>query len=383
MSSAGKALRTVPSWWRRRAELNLLELITKGDRNVQVQVWDDAARAWQPHPDPKGLFTKVARPASGSVRGMVLGPGMRVRVMRASRYFPNFAQGRGSFQFCSMNGTSPRVVLGWSEAGSDGIGNAHELQAGADLRAAAIPAAPAGEADLVVDVPPQRDTKLFFGVHRVLDRNELFARCKGTGVEIGPGPKPQVLPGPGTSVQYVEQATPDQWQKLYGKDTRTPVDPALWDLYVVGNADRIPAEPGSLDFIFSSHVIEHLANPLGHFKYWNTLLKPGGVIAGVIPDMLGCKDYVFQPSTLEELDAEYRAGGTEPTLDHYRRWCGIRTPKADPAEVLAAGRSIHVHFYTPESMAAILEARHRELGYSRASVTSSANHKDFFVLLEK
>ncbi|MFO6418779.1 methyltransferase domain-containing protein [Hylemonella sp. W303a] len=374
--------------------MNILELIAKNDPNVQLQVWNDAKDSWQPHPNAKSCISAIRRltlmrrallPKIGmsTVWGLVLRPGMRVLVRRASRYWPDYAGGHGSFQLCKTNFASVRASLAWRAGEEQPQTNVTEWSGG-KLEKVAVQPAPTIDMDLVITVPPRQwPAKLFLGVHRLLDRNDLYKHCKGRGVEIGPGPRPQILPGAHIQVQYVEQATPDQWQQLYGKDTKTPVDPGLWKLYVVGNADQIPAEQNSLDFIFSSHVIEHLANPLGHLAYWSKLLKKGGVVAAVIPDMRGCKDYVFQPSTLEELDAEYRRGLMTPTLDHYRRWCNVRAPKTDPAEVLARGRSIHVHFYTPETMQTVLQARYRELGYRTCTVTSSPNHKDFFVLLAK
>ena len=251
------------------------------------------------------------------------------------------------------------------------------------LSDATVPAITSAALDLVIQVPLQKGAKLFLGIHRSLDRNQLYSRCKGNGVEVGPGPKPQILPSEEIQVKYVEQATPDQWQKLYGKDTKVPIDPSLWDLYVVGNADNIPAVPASLDFVFSSHVLEHLANPLGHLAYWATLLKPGGVVAAVIPDRDGFKDYVFSASTIEELEVEYRQGSMIPTLDHYRRWARHRAPDMDPAEIFASGRSIHVHFYTPYSMSSLLRKMHKVLGFRQFKVISENNHKDFFVLLKK
>lgn len=371
--------------------MNLLELIPKNDPNILVQSRAAAAGPWSAHPDPKSLMTKIGRPvrrldgsvlAKGPVRGLVLRPGMRVVFRRASTFFPNFAEGQGLFQFGLLSGRQAKVELAWSHA-TDAPAARVQVPVGADVAEVAVPAAPAAGLDLVISVPGGQDAEVFFGVHRVLDRNELYKLCKGTGVEVGPGPKPQILPGPDVEVQYVEQATPDEWQRLYGKDTKTPVDPALWNRYVVGNADRIPAAPGTLDFIFSSHVVEHLANPLGHLAYWGSLLKPGGVVAAVIPDMQGCKDYVFQPSTAEEIEQEYRRGAMTPTLEHYRRWCAVRAPASDPAQVLAAGRSIHVHFYTPETMRALLRQWAGKLGFASSEVFSNPNHKDFHVLLRK
>ncbi|MEO5861668.1 MAG: methyltransferase domain-containing protein [Burkholderiales bacterium] len=374
--------------------MNLLELIAKNDPNVQVQVWDHASGTWTPHATPRSLFFKIIksrlkftrlrpRMAQDTVRGLLLRSGMRVVVRQAGKYWPNFARGEGVFKFCFTGVTQVKVVVGWSSDDHENLSAQIEFVANEKLVDVTVPPTSGDELDLVVLVPLQKGAKLFFGIHRVLDRNELYARCKGKGVEVGPGPKPQILPAARTRVNYVEQATPDQWQQLYGKDTKVPVNPVLWQLYVVGNADNIPADPGSLDFIFSSHVIEHLANPLGHLAYWAKLLRRGGVVAAVIPDRSGCKDYVFQSSPIEELDAEYRQGSMKPTLAHYQRWAKHRAPNIDPAEILKSGRSIHVHFYTPDSMADALRLMHKALGFRKYSVTSEANHKDFFVVLKK
>ena len=375
--------------------MNLLELITKNDPNVQVQVWNPASATWIAHETPRSLISKIIMPRrlkfcgwqpqllQDKVRGLLLRSGMRVVVKQAGKYWPNFAQGEGIFKFRSNGETKVNVIAGWSEGSHDTLSPQIEFVASTKLAEITVPPTNGTALDLVIQVPLQKGAKLFFGIHRLLDRNELYARCKGQGVEVGPGPKPQILPDAQTCVKYVEQATPDQWQLLYGKDTKVPVNPDLWQLYVVGNADNIPAIPDSLDFVFSSHVIEHLANPLGHLAYWASLLKPGGVVIGVIPDRSGCKDYVFEPSTVEELDAEYRQGSMTPTLAHYQRWAKYRAPNSDPAEILNSGRSIHVHFYTPESMVNVLKKMHKELGFRKYSVTSEHNHKDFFVVLEK
>jgi ubiquinone/menaquinone biosynthesis C-methylase UbiE len=157
----------------------------------------------------------------------------------------------------------------------------------------------------------------------------------------------------------------------------------LWDRYVVGTADNIPAEEASLDFIFSSHVVEHLANPLGHLAYWAKLLKPGGLVVAVIPDKDGCQDYAFAPSTVAEIMAEWEAGSMQVTIEHYRRWGKIQMPGSTAEALMESGRSIHVHFYTPAFMANLLAQTVARLGFQRFTVTSQPNHKDFHVVLEK
>ena len=44
----------------------------------------------------------------------------------------------------------------------------------------------------------------------------------------------------------------------------------------------MPVPDNSLDFIFGSHVFEHLANPIGHLKRWHAKLKPGVTLMHVI-----------------------------------------------------------------------------------------------------
>lgn len=374
--------------------MNLLELIAKNDPNVRVELWDEQAQTWAPHPDAKSLTSKINRPRlrwrgwrprvdRGAIRGLLMPAGTRVVVRRASEYWPNYARGEGRLKLAANGAAAARVEIGWAMPGAPQLQATVNMQAPRTLAEVAVRPAPGRELDLVIQPVRAGRGRVFVGIHRLLDRAEVYSLCVGAGVEIGPGPKPQILPGAGVQVRYVEQATPDEWQRLYGKDTRVPVDPQLWNLYVIGNADRIPAEPGTLDFVFSSHVLEHLADPLGHLAYWASLLKPGGVVVAVIPDKSGCKDYVFEESSLEELLREYEQEARAPTLAHYERWARFRMPHSTAAEIFASGRSIHVHFYTAGSMAAILDRTYRTLGFRSVRITSEPNHKDFFVVLRK
>lgn len=365
-------------------------MLIKKSRNLRLEVRDAQVRQWRPAAldslqvarlraahlrarGPTAAFTS-------KVRGVTMPPGTRLEVRNAAEHFRDFAVGKGHFYAQGEAGVS-QVSLGWR--GDTGPTAATLNVAGPVLAELPVPAAPEGTRHLVIEVPPDAPGPVALGVHRLLDRSYLYARCVGTGVEIGPGPKPQILPGESTSVRYVEQAPPEKWAELYGGDSLVPVDDSLWEHYVVGNADDIPVDPGSLDFIFSSHVVEHLANPLGHFAYWATLLKPGGVVIAVIPDREGCKDFVFRRSSLEEIEAEFHAGDMDVKLRHYERWATHRLPGHSAEEIMASGRSIHVHFYTPKTMRNILQRFHKDAGFRDFSVVSSQNHKDFFVVLEK
>jgi SAM-dependent methyltransferase len=59
-------------------------------------------------------------------------------------------------------------------------------------------------------------------------------------------------------------------------ETPTPID-----LY--GDGTHIPVEKHSQDFVLSSHVLEHIPNPIQAFLEWQRVLKSGGYIVMIVP----------------------------------------------------------------------------------------------------
>jgi SAM-dependent methyltransferase len=220
-------------------------------------------------------------------------------------------------------------------------------------------------------------------VHRVIERKWLFDLAKGVGVEVGPGPKPQVLQGDGVDVRYVEEMPVEKWKELYDTTGKFGTDAADFSKYIIGTADSIPAEPGSLNFIFSSHVFEHLANPLGHLIRWRDLLAPGGVILAVIPEMHSTKDLIAAPSTIDEMESERLSDVWKPTLAHYNRWLGFRGMPHSAEAMMAQNSSIHVHFYDKKNLTELLDKAVREYGFSSYKIVHEDNHKDFHFCLRK
>lgn len=240
---------------------------------------------------------------------------------------------------------------------------------------------PPNDCDLHMSAGTESKGKLFFAVHKALDRSEVLSLCKGTGVEIGPGLHPQIKSSNSVKVIYLEQSEPEQWNSLYNeKGTRT-VDRNLWINYRIGEASNLPFDDQSLDFIFSSHVFEHLANPVGHLQQWKMKLKPNGVVVGIVPDIAGCKDYVHGPCPLSDLIVEYDMRIMSPTLSHYERWAKFRAPGKDPREFMEAGRSIHVHFYSHNNMSSLLQYCVERIGFKWFNIRYTPNHKDFYFIL--
>ena len=235
--------------------------------------------------------------------------------------------------------------------------------------------------DLFLSAKSETKGRLFLSIHKVLNRNEVLSACVGKGVELGPGLNPQVRPGKTVNVTYLEQSSPEDWDRLYNDTGTRPVDQSLWENYRIGEAKAIPFENHSLDFIFSSHVFEHLSNPLGYLEYWKSKLKAGGMVTGIVPDVAGCKDYVYSPCPMADFIDEYDDGDMEPKLHHYERWAKFRAPNGSPQEYFDKRRSIHVHFYTARNMSELLDFAVNNLGFKWFNIRHTPNHKDFYFII--
>lgn len=78
-------------------------------------------------------------------------------------------------------------------------------------------------------------------------------------------------------------------QKVINVDN-CPADIANHDVdYVTDAANLSFAADETLDFVCSSHVLEHIANPLKAIVEWKRVIKKGGIIYAGVPD----KRYTF------------------------------------------------------------------------------------------
>ena len=86
-----------------------------------------------------------------------------------------------------------------------------------------------------------------------------------------------------------------------------PVDIVAW-------ADELPLLGGSVDFVLTSHVLEHLWNPIAAVREWRRVTRPGGFIFAIIPHPERCFDRGRATTTLAEL--QRRTGRRAPPLGH-------------------------------------------------------------------
>lgn len=231
------------------------------------------------------------------------------------------------------------------------------------------------------DIGGRTKGRVFVANHRALSRDWLLEAATGRGVEIGPGPQPQILPSEKVDVSYLEQMPPEEWNRLYNRGGKFPVRPELWKNYIIGEASDLPVDAASLDFIFGSHVFEHLANPIGHLRRWKDKLRPGGKVICVVPDLAGTKDALQVRSTIGEWREEEAAEVWLPLERHYVRH--MRRPASDEIvrRAIKRNESIHVHYYDNINCQMLLDLAVGELGYSDYIIEHTPNHKDFHFVL--
>jgi SAM-dependent methyltransferase len=239
-------------------------------------------------------------------------------------------------------------------------------------------------ADLLVEITDHPED-LFLGTARRVRRDPLYALARGVGVEIGPGSNPQIVQSDDTTVLYIEEKTAEEWRALY-VDTDTT---RVWSeaRYTIGSAHALPVDDASLDFVFSSHVLEHLYNPLGHLAHWRAKLKPGGVVLAVAPCADGTKDFVMPQTNIADLIAEFEAGTFVCPYSTYEKWAScyyddLEAVRLKAKQMFESQFSIHVHVYDYMTVNAMLNFALSKLGYTGFRVKYTKNAKDFILVLK-
>lgn len=348
--------------------MNLYDMRRRGDANLQIS----------------GEIEQFKSRLHGDVwRGLAMKPGSKFRIPDVRQFvaFRAFPASCGWF-LAASEGQGLRVCLVRPEDGTV----AGEVEITGDFEPVTLPwpQGYCGTVDLEVVRTGDDPRPVFLANHRVLSRQWLVDLAVGTGVEIGPGAQPKILPSGNVRVSYLEQMQPAEWNRLYNTTGRFETRPELWDNYIVGEASDMPVPDGSLDFIFGNHVFEHLANPIGHLRNWRRKLAPGGKVICVIPDLNGTKDAIQERSTLAEWLREDREDIWAPLAHHYVRQYRMPEDNKTIQRMIEQKESIHVHFYDNINTQILLDFAVRELGYDDYVIEHTPNHKDFhFVLFNR
>jgi SAM-dependent methyltransferase len=90
---------------------------------------------------------------------------------------------------------------------------------------------------------------------------------------------------------------------------------------IVSPGDKLPLEDNSVDFVISSHVIEHFPDPIKALKEWYRVVKPGGYLYIIAPHKERTFDKERNRTTLGELIERHETGKVPETLnDHCSVW---------------------------------------------------------------
>jgi SAM-dependent methyltransferase len=128
------------------------------------------------------------------------------------------------------------------------------------------------------------------------------------------------------------------------------------------NTDRLSAiADDSQDFVIASHVLEHLAEPIGFIAEIHRVLRTGGVTLILLPDRHRTEDRFRPPTPLDHLVAEHRAGVSEVSDGHLMEFLKDRGKRVkgspvDRQRILDAWRkqSIHVHCWDAQEFLGVL-----------------------------
>jgi SAM-dependent methyltransferase len=96
----------------------------------------------------------------------------------------------------------------------------------------------------------------------------------------------------------------------------TPDTRAAARAFIAEARDLAGVPDGGYELLLASHVIEHLANPLGALRAWRRTLKPTGELLLIIPHREGTFDHRRPVTTLDHLRADAAADTNEDDETH-------------------------------------------------------------------
>jgi len=141
--------------------------------------------------------------------------------------------------------------------------------------------------------------------HKLLDGLE--------GIEIG-GSAHNSFGLKTRNVDFTKEMTAFKQEEIKMCGEALPVD-------IAAPGDKVPLEDSSVDFVISSHVIEHFPDPIKALKEWRRVVRPGGYIFVTAPHKERTFDKERERTTLAELIERHKTGiGPDPDVAHCSVW---------------------------------------------------------------
>ena len=174
--------------------------------------------------------------------------------------------------------------------------------------------------------------ELISGVRRRLRRLWYYRRIESAvrgkrGVEIG---GPSAVFGPDTpnahvpaiyalaaSIDNCNFASTTTWSKGEAGRTFEYLAGAPTGMQYIHDATDLSSLPdNAYDFVLASHILEHVANPLGALEEFRRVLKPGGTILVLVPNRVYTFDHRRPFTAFDHLEEDRAARRDEHDLTH-------------------------------------------------------------------
>ena len=92
--------------------------------------------------------------------------------------------------------------------------------------------------------------------------------------------------------------------------------------------DALPSK--AYDFVLSSHMLEHTANPILALLQWKRLVRDNGTLVLLLPNKCRTFDHRRPVTTMEHLISDFNAGTTEDDLTHLPEILALHDLELDP-----------------------------------------------------
>ena len=187
-------------------------------------------------------------------------------------------------------------------------------------------------------------------------RQHFAEQLEGKGLEIGPLHRPMVRHD-AMDIDYIDRYCTADLRAHYPELNDLP----LVESDIIGDAETLEGiADDRYDFLISSHVIEHMKNPLGSLEQWCRVVKPGGRIFLAAPDKRVTFDSKRVRTTLPHLILDYHRPSAERDYEHYLDFATqvhnkVNQEAIDDADHLAeTDYSIHFHVFLPTDVLNLL-----------------------------
>ena len=154
------------------------------------------------------------------------------------------------------------------------------------------------------------------------DRILQFITKEHVGIEVGPWFAPIAPKKEGYKCWGLDLFDAETLRRKAETDPNIPKEgiPEIQEVDLIGSAsaiaDLVAAKGalGTIDYIISSHNLEHLPDPIRFLQGCEKALKRGGILSMAIPDRRFCFDYFRPHTTLSHWLQAYFESRVRPTL---------------------------------------------------------------------